>query len=127
MLGFFQSECMPKHNTKGSILGSILEPSPALGTLAMATTGCQQCQEVALGHTHIWCCVPMDAGPFTTSPGLGHLEEAAASGRCYPSAFPHLGAFPSPSHALCLTPTRASVLNVLGRAPGGSDRLLGEY
>lgn len=51
-------ECMPKHNMKGSILGSILQHSPALETPAMDTTGCQQCQEVALGHTHI-CAVSL--------------------------------------------------------------------
>lgn len=33
MLGFFQSDCMPKHNMMGSILGSILKHSSALGTL----------------------------------------------------------------------------------------------
>lgn len=33
MLGFFPSECMSKHNMQGSILGMILQHSPALGAL----------------------------------------------------------------------------------------------
>lgn len=101
MLGFFQSECMPKHNTKGSILGSILQHSPALGTLAMDTTGCQRCQEVALGHTHTYGAVSLWRLPCSLRPlGWGTWRRQQPADDVIPLPFPTSGPFPPrPTHS----------------------------
>lgn len=133
MLGFIQSECMPKHNMMGSTLGSILQHSPALGTLLQHCKPRPWTPQGASGARRKPWAVHMDGAvfswcwPLPYTPGLGYLEEAAARGRCYPAAFPHLGAIPTPSHALLLTPSTNLGMKCARQSPGRQRQLLGEY
>lgn len=120
MLGFFPSDCRPKNNKMGIILGSSLQHCPALGTLLQhwehwpwTPQGASSARGSTGPSTRTVLC-PSGSCPFPASLA-GHSEEAAAStGGVIPLPFPTSGPFrPRPTHSSS-PPRRALVLNVLG-------------